>query len=439
MPADPPLDRRRFLRGTVALWAVGIAGCASNPVSGRGELMLVTPDEERELDRLRAPIQLSADYGAIDDPALVAYVGAVGAAVASTSQRRDLPWSFTPVDALYVNAYAFPAGSVGVTRGMLLELSSEAELAALLGHETGHVNARHAAARMSAGRVARMVVEGAAGLLEVIVPGADDLTDMAYGLGGLGAGLLLARYSREDERQADALGIAYMTAAGYPATGMVDLLGRLRDTSGARPDLVTTLFATHPMSDERYARARREAKRYPSKEPPLHLRERYMEATALLRRRRGAIVEGQKGERALREGRFDDAAIHFALGIRRAPDDYALHLLSARLTLAQKRPAEAIPLAEGAMAIKPGEPQAWQVRGRARYALREYDEALADFARHTEALSGEGSSLFMQGICHERMGDKEAAAAVWRRYLSLDRSSRLADYAARRLEDYGEE
>ncbi len=424
------LTRRRFLLGSAAL----LAGCATNPVSGRAQLMLVTEEEERRVDRRQAPMQFSADYGPVFDTALADYVADIGMKIAHVSHRRRLPYSFTVVDAFYVNGYTFPAGSVGVTRGALLELTSEAELAALLGHEVGHVNARHAAARMSADKVAQVVVERAADLLAMIAPGVDDLTDMAYGLGGLGASLLLAKYSRDDEREADRLGMAYMVRAGYPASGMVDLLRLLQETGDAHPDLLATMFATHPMSRERFAVARRRAAGYDDGDRPKG-RERYMDLTTPLRRHRGAIVEGGRGEAALKGGRFDEADRHFAIALKRAPEDYPTHLLVARLRLAQKRPKEAIPSVEAAMAIKPGEPQSWQVRGLCRFAAEEYEGAREDFARREEALPGDGSSIFMQAICWERMGKKKEAAQHYRRYLAYDATSRLAEYAYDRLEE----
>ena len=145
------VTRRHFLwllSMSAAGWA---AGCAANPVTGRPQLMLVSEDQEIQMDQMYSPIQFSADYGPIQDHALNDYVKQVGRDVAAHTHRKNMPYSFRVVNATYVNAYAFPGGSIACTRGALLALESEAELAALLGHELGHINARHTAQQMSKG------------------------------------------------------------------------------------------------------------------------------------------------------------------------------------------------------------------------------------------------------------------------------------------------
>ena len=133
------ITRRDFIR-LVALSGAGIlAGCAVNPVTGRQQLMLVSEDQEIALDRQHSPHQFSSDYGAIQDGSLNAYVDQTGKRLASKSHRSHMPYSFRVVNANYVNAYAFPGGSIACTRGIVLSLDNEAQLAALLGHELGQV------------------------------------------------------------------------------------------------------------------------------------------------------------------------------------------------------------------------------------------------------------------------------------------------------------
>jgi hypothetical protein len=119
------------------------------PVTGESQFMLMTEAGEIRLDQKHSPHQFSADYGQVQDPALNRYLNQKGKQLAAVTHRPDMPYSFRCVNATYVNAYAFPGGSIATTRGILLELENEAELDALLGHEIAHVNARHTAARMS--------------------------------------------------------------------------------------------------------------------------------------------------------------------------------------------------------------------------------------------------------------------------------------------------
>ena len=123
----------------------GLGGCATDPVSGKSVLVGLTPQQEIALDKNQSPFQFSEDYGAVKDPNLNHYVDSVGSKLAGASHRPNMPYSFRVVNANHVNAYAFPGGSIAVTRGLLVDLENESELAGLLGHEVGHVSARHAA------------------------------------------------------------------------------------------------------------------------------------------------------------------------------------------------------------------------------------------------------------------------------------------------------
>jgi predicted Zn-dependent protease len=289
------ITRRRFL-WLLSMSAAGAAvGCATSPVTGRTQLMLVSEDEEIQIDRQNAPFQFSADYGQLQDKALNDYVREVGQNMAARTHRTHMPYSFRGVNANYVNAYAFPGGSIACTRGILLSLGNEAELAALLGHELGHVNARHTAQQMSKGKLTNTIVGGFSVMAGAVAGG---LGQIAGTLGSIGAGALLASYSRENEREADALGVEYMVKAGYGPQGMVGLMEMLQSLSKSKPSAIELMFATHPMSDERYKNAVQNSRtKYASAQNlPLN-RERYMDHTARLRAMKGTIKSCKRGNR----------------------------------------------------------------------------------------------------------------------------------------------
>jgi len=198
------LSRRRLLKllglGTGAL-ATGqwLSGCAIDPVTGKQQLMMMSEGQEIDIDRQRSPYQFSSDYGVIQDSSINSYLRRVGKELGSRSHRPQMPFSFRGVNAAYINAYAFPGGSVAVTRGMLVELESEAELAGLLGHEIGHVCARHTAEQASKGMIANIFMAGAT--LATSAAGYGGASDLVQNLGGLSAGALLASYSRDNERE----------------------------------------------------------------------------------------------------------------------------------------------------------------------------------------------------------------------------------------------
>jgi predicted Zn-dependent protease len=271
--------RRQFL----ALSAVGsaaLAGCAVNPVTGEQQLMLVSEQQEIAIDRENSPHQLSADYGVAQDGALGRYIDEVGRRIAPLTHRPGMPYRVLPVNAVYVNAYAFPGGTIGITRGILLGLESEAALASLVGHEMGHVNARHTAQQMSKGMLTSLLIAGAS----AYIGSSTGYGELASNLGQIASGALLASYSRDNERQADALGLDYMLQAGYNPRGQVQLMELLQSLHKKQPSALELMFATHPMSDERYDTV---VSRIGAMAPTVHDlplgRERYMDNTAGLR------------------------------------------------------------------------------------------------------------------------------------------------------------
>lgn len=398
--------------------------------------MLVSETEEITMDRQAAPHQLSADYGPVQDLELNAYVSGVGQRLAAASHRPDMPYSFRVVNANYVNAYAFPGGTIACTRGIMLGMDNEAEMAALLGHEIGHVNARHTASRMSTS----MVVGALAGVGGALVGAryGGEWGALAGGLGGIGVGALLASYSRDDERQADALGMEYMTQAGYNPDGMAGLMEMLNTQHDKEPSALEVMFSTHPMSSERLATARREANsRYLSAREYSLYRERYMDNTASLRAEAQAIKELQTAEKLMREKKFAEAEGHIATALKQSPRDYAGLLLMTKCLAAQERYDAATPYARRAGEAYPGEAQAMQMSGLLLVRNKKYDEAFANFAAYEQALPGNPYTAFYKGYCKEGMGSTREAAEEYVRFLKQVNQGEQAKHAYYRLVEWG--
>ena len=431
------MTRRHFL-WLVAMTSGGVVtGCATNPVTGKRQLMLLSEDEEIGVDKENSPHQFSADYGALQDKALNDYIDRTGKGIASLTHRPNMPYSFRGVNATYVNAYAFPGGSIACTRGILLALDNEAELAGLLGHELGHVNARHTGERMSKG----ILLQAAAAGLGVGVGVATDseaLGGLAMGLGSVGAGALLAKYSRDDERQADALGMEYMVRNNYNAKGMVGLMDVLRSLSKHKPNALELMFATQPMSEERYKTAVETAgTKYESvKGFPLH-RERYMDNTAKLRAIKGAIEEMQNGEKAMAKKDFPTAEGHFRKALKEAPEDYAGLCMMSKCLMAQKKHKQARRYAERAKHVYPEEAQAHHLSGITKLARRDFGRAYEDFSSYEKLLPGNPNTIFLEAYSLERMGRRRDAANEYYRYLNTVNQGDQARYAYGRLVQWG--
>jgi predicted Zn-dependent protease len=429
------MTRRDFLWLSSVSTAGVIAGCAVNPVTGKRQLMLMSRAEEIELDKSYSPHQFSADYGKTQDDDLNRYLSQIGNDLAALSHRPDMPYSFHAVNATYVNAYAFPGGSIAVTRGILLNLGNEGELAALLGHEIGHVNARHTAQRMT-----KNLLLNAAVLLGTVVVASKDekAAPWVAGLGGIGAGLLLAHYSREDERQADELGMRYMTQAGYDPNGMVGLMDMLKSLSSRKPNVIEVMFSTHPMSDERYRTAENSVKTtYAEMRDGKLNRERYMDHTAALRRIAPAIEAMQSGQREMAGERYSQAEPFFQEAVRRAPGDYTARIMLAQCQIAIEKPDQAVRYAGEARNLYPEEANSYHVGGIAEMMRKNYSAAFNRFAEYERILPGNPNTVFLKGFTRENMEQIPQAAAEYQRYLNLVTSGEQADHARQRLTEWG--
>ncbi len=235
--------RRAAVFGLVAA-CLFAASCAVNPVSGKKELSLYSEKQELELGR-QTDVEVRSQYGAYADERLTAYIASAGRAIAAGTHRPGLPYRFIVLDSPVINAFAVPGGYIYVTRGILALMGSEAEMAVVLGHELGHVNARHGVRKMS-----QMI------LVQVGLAVGSALSDTfakISGIAGVGVQLLFLKYSRDDEREADRLGVAYSRKAGYDPSRMVDFftsLQKMGDLSGKGAALPGFL-STHPLTSER--------------------------------------------------------------------------------------------------------------------------------------------------------------------------------------------
>ena len=435
------LERRDVLwllaGATLAPTLAATSGCATSPVTGERILVGMTEQDEKAIDSQQAPHQFSQDLGAVQDTALNDYIGRIGTTLDDRTHRLDMPYSYRVLNANYVNAYTFPGGSVGVTRGIMTEMRSEAELAALLGHELGHVNARHSAQRQGQAMVGQAALVG----LNVAVATSESaarwggLVNIA---GQVGASALLASYSRENEREADALGQEYMTRAGYPASGMVGLHELLVSKHEGTPSLLDTMFASHPMAQERVETARRlAASRHAGSNGANPNRERYMDSTARLRALKPVIESCQRGEALAAQKAFPRAEGEFGKALARAPQDYAANVLMSQCLIAQQRHADAKNFADKARAIYPTEAQGHKLAGVARLALRDPASAYAAFDAFDRLLPGDPGVGFLKGVALEGTGDKRGAA---RQYLAFAQSvppGETRNYAISRLQAWG--
>jgi predicted Zn-dependent protease len=284
------------LTNVLAVVVLGmLCGCALNPVTGQSELMLLSEQDELQLGR-QTDQAIIEEYGIYANPALQVYVRDVARSLAGVSHRPALPWQFKVMDSPVVNAFAAPGGYVFVTRGLLAAVNDEAELAGVLAHEIGHVTARHSARNYSQTLLANFGLQLGTAL-------AGSYADVLGPLLEVGTGLLFLKYSRDDERQADALGVEYATRAGYDTNRMADFfttLQRQEALQGARQGGLPEWFSTHPSPVDREAAVRSQTAQWRGRLPGQVFR---VSRDAYLDKVEG-LVYGDDPRRGFREGEW---------------------------------------------------------------------------------------------------------------------------------------
>jgi len=236
-----------LLAGLVGLSA--LAGCARNPVTGKRELVLISREQEIAMGQEAAPEFEKEFGGRVHNEQLQAYVNSVGRRLAEASDR-PMPYQYTLLASDVPNAFALPGGKIFITAGLMRQMTNERQLAAVLGHETGHVAARHGVQQMQKQMGAQLLMEIA------FRAGGEKTGQTAADVTQIVSTMALLKYSRDDEYQADELGIAYCARAGYNPWGMVELLTLLDAMQEAEPGRFREMFQTHPLSSKRIERAR---------------------------------------------------------------------------------------------------------------------------------------------------------------------------------------
>ena len=290
----------------VLLLATAIHGCAINPVSGKKQPSLMSEEREIAIGRKFDP-KIRKRYGVYDDPELQAYVTRVGKTLAAQSHRANLVYRFTVLDSPEVNAFALPGGYIYITRGLLAYLNSEAELAAVLGHEIGHVTAKHAVRQYSTSTLANIgYTIGALFIPELANQNAANLFNI------LGTAMI-SGYGRKHELEADGLGAEYLARTGYDPQAILGVLEILKnqeefekeraEIEGREPRVYHGVFASHPSADKRLQEVVAESKQLEAETSRIG-RDEYL-----------AQLDGVVFGDSVRQGiRYDEKFFHKKLG-----------------------------------------------------------------------------------------------------------------------------
>lgn len=398
----------------VPLIAFALGACGVNPVTGKKEIQFVSEAQEIKLgEQYYSPTQQSqgGDFDIL--PELTAYVNEIGQKLAAVADRK-LPYEFVVLNNPVPNAWALPGGKIAVNAGLLTELKSESELAAVLGHEIVHAAARHGAKAQERGTLLQVGL--AAAQIGAAISDVDsNIANLALQGAGVGAQLVQQKYGREQELESDEYGMKYMKLAGYDPQGAVSLqetFVRLSEQQGGKAQSwIEGLFASHPPSEERVAKNRVSAEklgaggeigkeRYQAKLQPLRAIEpaydKFEEAMAAARKKDYATAQSLAKEAAKlepREGRF--------------------HEFVGEMELAQKRPEQAIPHYQKAIDLNSDYFGSYLGAGVAEYQAGNKGKAEEWLTKSVDLLPTAPAAYYLGSIARDR-GDRAKAMEYFR-------------------------
>jgi predicted Zn-dependent protease len=380
----------------LALTFFFLSGCSVNPVTGKTEFMMVSTAQEIEMGKQNYVPMQQSQGGLYDvDPELTSYVQRVGSGVASQSGVA-LPYQFVVLNNSVPNAWALPGGKIAINRGLLTELKSEAELAAVLGHEAVHAAARHTARQISRSQIMQVGVAAT-----TIAVKDSDYGNLFAGGAAVAAQLSLSKYGRSAELESDFYGMQYMSKAGYDPQGAVALQETfVRLSEGRQADWLSGLFASHPPSRERVDANIATAATLPKGG------EQGVEAfQAVMRKTMDTIPAYEaydEGRKALSEEKFDEALklANKALGLYN--EEAHFHALRGDIRLAADKYDMAITNYNRAISRRDGFFYYHLQRGIANKEIGHTDNAVADLSRSLELLPTAPAHFALGGIAEER-------------------------------------
>ncbi|MBT8049272.1 MAG: M48 family metalloprotease [Xanthomonadales bacterium] len=398
--------QKLFLTALIA--TAGISGCSVNPVTGDRNFQIYGSDWEKEVGaQMYAPMKQSQGGEFILDPELTEYVEAVGGRLANQARRKDeLDYEFSILNDSTPNAWALPGGKIVINRGLLIELDSEAELAAVLGHEIVHADAAHGARAQSKG----MLTQAGAVISMVILGSTIDnqsARQVAMMVPALGAQLLSQKYGRDAERESDEYGMLYMSEAGYDPQGAVELQKTFVELSeGRNEDWINGLFASHPPSMERVMNNQKTAAQL-SVGGDMG-RDRYQQRVAYLKRVQPAYDAYDEARKAIAEDKMDLAQEKLNRALSIEPRESLFHDLQGDILALSDQHKKALASYQRAVKTNPGFFYGYLREGQMQYVLEDAAPARSSLERSLE-LMPTAEAHYLLGMLDKDQGNVRGA------------------------------
>ncbi len=385
------------------LIGVSVTACGTNPVTEKKDFQFVSEEKEIAIDKENySPARQSQGGDYVIDPELTAYVQSIGNRLAAVSDRPELPYEFVVLNDSVPNAWAMPGGKIAFNRGILYELNSEAELAAVMGHEIVHAAARHGAKSMERG----IFLQGA--MIAVGIGAQNtDYANLIVGASQIGAQLISTKYGRDAESESDYYGMKYMKKAGYDPAAAVTLQETfVRLSEGRETNWLQGLFASHPPSPERVAANKETLKKLGAGGEMG--KDVYVQKVAKVKATQPAYKAYDDAVKALKQGDTNTASTLAQKAIAGEPREARFQELLGDIALTQKKPQEAISYYAKAIQMQPDYFKPHAQTGIALFQMGRKQEAESYLKKANSLLPTAPAALYLGEIAEER-GDIEGA------------------------------
>ncbi|GAB6065334.1 M48 family metallopeptidase [Aquifex pyrophilus] len=395
-----------------------------------GESFLLPTDKEIVLGKKLVPESITQFEGLYPDEEVQSYVRELGNKIAKHAERK-LPYEFFVVNSGVLNAFALPGGKIFVTRGLLLELESESELVGVLGHELGHVNARHHVKYLEK-------VLGLSLLLQVgaLLIGGEDLKEKALlQLASIGATLLALKFSRDQEREADLYGIKYAVATGYDPRGLIKVFEKFKKLEKNRPP---EWLSTHPLPETRIKEVNKIIKKMnlpknlKKDSPTFHRIKNKLLAT------KPSYDLCEEGKKLYKKGFKGEALKKFKKALEIFPKNQVAMVYISAIYLEKGKPKEALNYAQRITEIDPYLLWGWYLKGVSLFELKRYRESIKALEEAKRRVSTYGGTYYYLGRNYEELGYVKRAVENYRKAVKLATGKEpWYEDAKRRLMRYG--
>ncbi|MBI4752854.1 M48 family metalloprotease [Candidatus Desantisbacteria bacterium] len=424
-----------FPKLLLLLLFLSLSGCATNPVTGEKQFNLMSEDKEMAMGDSYYPVYTQVSNGLFQDKNLQLYVNQTGKKCAAKSHRPQLNYEFNVVNTSVINAYALPGGKISITRGLLNLMENEDQLAGVLSHEVGHVAARHVASGYT-----RSVLTGFGLSLLDTVMAIKDVKNREYynTAAGLAANLIVMKYSRDQEREADTLGMEYMVKAGYNPVGFVQTMQILQSLSQREPSKLEIMFQSHPMSLERIENAKAQIQsNFATLQSNTFQVDEFQKNTNYLKKVGHAYKQCDQSEELTKKEKFGEAVMELKSALTIAPDEALIHTTLSAAYFAEKKYEEAANEIERSLSMYPDLFMSRFLAGLILHTTNKFETSITHLKIADKLVPDNVNVVFYLGLNYEKLKEIETAAEYYKRLLQLTTKGEKAEYAYKRLCEWG--